>query len=496
LACSTDEEKKPQPDDGLGVTVTDPITRDFEQIKESGTLRMITRYSSNTYFLNQGLEWGFEYELVKEFAKTHDLTLDVIVVEPEQNPYDMLNNGTGDVIAANYTITPARKQYVAFTQPYNLVEQILIFSDVLKNPPSSVDEMAERNIPITVRSNSSYYQRLQNLQQAGIGVDIQLEPNKKDTESLLFEVAQGQHLATVADDNIFQAADIYMNGLMKGPTIAQNDTIAWAVRKNADELKKQMNAFLNQHFRFAEAGERPKRSGFLNVLRRRYFEGGSQVAGYYEPESRTSKSGVISPFDELFKKVADSAGVDWLMLAAITAKETQFKAGAKSWTGAMGLMQIMPATWGDLRDQLDLGTDPFDPRDNVLAGTAYLRMMHDRFGSLGFLAAYNAGPERYADHLATGRPLPRETRLYVASLLPLINASDAERMPTKTPQRNTDWRDASLFAGKPDRDQIDPSGIDAAMRDDLTIGGSVARRSRAPAAPDTLFVRPRPKESK
>ena len=252
LACSTDEEKKPQPDDGLGVTVTDPITRDFEQIKESGTLRMITRYSSNTYFLNQGLEWGFEYELVKEFAKTHDLTLDVIVVEPEQNPYDMLNNGTGDVIAANYTITPARKQYVAFTQPYNLVEQILIFSDVLKNPPSSVDEMAERNIPITVRSNSSYYQRLQNLQQAGIGVDIQLEPNKKDTESLLFEVAQGQHLATVADDNIFQAADIYMNGLMKGPTIAQNDTIAWAVRKNADELKKQMNAFLNQHFRSEE----------------------------------------------------------------------------------------------------------------------------------------------------------------------------------------------------------------------------------------------------
>jgi membrane-bound lytic murein transglycosylase F len=398
-ACSTDEEKNPQPDDGLGVTVTDPITRDFEQIKESGTLRMITRYSSNTYFLNQGLEWGFEYELVKEFAKTHDLTLDVIVVEPEQNPYDMLNNGTGDVIAANYTITPARKQYVAFTQPYNLVEQILIFSDVLKNPPSSVDEMAERNIPITVRSNSSYYQRLQNLQQAGIGVDIQLEPNKKDTESLLFEVAQGQHLATVADDNIFQAADIYMNGLMKGPTIAQNDTIAWAVRKNADELKKQMNAFLNQHFRFAEAGERPKRSGFLNVLRRRYFEGGSQVAGYYEPESRTSKSGVISPYDELFKKVADSAGVDWLMLAAITAKETQFKAGAKSWTGAMGLMQILPR-YSEVKETKMLYDAETNVREGVRIITEHLNhyAYMDSTNQWRFaLAAYNAGQGHVAD---------------------------------------------------------------------------------------------------
>jgi len=399
--CSSapEKEKASQPDDGLGVTVIDPITRDFEEIKESGTLRMITRYSSNTYFLNQGLEWGFEYELVKEFAKTHDLTLDVVVVEPEQNPYDMLNNGIGDVIAANYTITPARKQYVAFTQPYNLVEQILIFSDVLKNPPSSVEEMADRNIPITVRSNSSYFQRLQNLQQAGIAVDIQLEPNKKDTESLLFEVAQGRHLATVADDNIFQAVSIYMNGLMKGPVIAQNDTIGWAVRKNADDLKEQMNTFLNQHFRFAEIGEPPKRSGFLNVLRRRYFEGGSQVAGYYAPESRMAKGGMISPYDELFKKVADSAGVDWLMLAAITAKETQFKPRAKSWTGAVGLMQILPR-YSEVKETKMLYDAETNVREGVRIITEHLNhyAYMDSTNQWRFaLAAYNAGQGHVAD---------------------------------------------------------------------------------------------------
>ena len=84
--------------------------------------------------------------------------------------------------------------------------------------------------------------------------------------------------------------------------------------------------------------------------------------------------------------------------------------------GAMGLMQLMPATWAEMRARLGLGRDPHDPRDNILAGTAYLRLMHDRFGYPGLFAAYNAGPARYARHLATGRPLPSETVAYVATV--------------------------------------------------------------------------------
>ena len=84
--------------------------------------------------------------------------------------------------------------------------------------------------------------------------------------------------------------------------------------------------------------------------------------------------------------------------------------------GAMGLMQLMPATWAHMRALLGLGPDPHEPRDNILAGTAYLRMMYDRFGYPGLFAAYNAGPGRYARHLATGRRLPRETIAYVANV--------------------------------------------------------------------------------
>ena len=73
-----------------------------------------------------------------------------------------------------------------------------------------------------------------------------------------------------------------------------------------------------------------------------------------------------------------------------------------------------------MRSRYGLGADPFDPHDNILAGAAYLRELHDRYGAAGFLAAYNAGPGRYEDHLATGRPLPAETQAYVAALAPLL----------------------------------------------------------------------------
>jgi soluble lytic murein transglycosylase-like protein len=105
------------------------------------------------------------------------------------------------------------------------------------------------------------------------------------------------------------------------------------------------------------------------------------------------------------------------VMRAESAGQTQFQGRPiTSRAGAMGLMQLMPATWAAMRARLGLGADPYDPRDNILAGTFYLRLMYDRFGYPGLFAAYNAGPGRYADHLANGRPLPGETRAYLATV--------------------------------------------------------------------------------
>ena len=123
--------------------------------------------------------------------------------------------------------------------------------------------------------------------------------------------------------------------------------------------------------------------------------------------------------------------------------------------GAMGLMQLMPATWRDMRAWLGLGGDPFDPRDNILAGTAYLRLMYDRFGYPGLFAAYNAGPARFARHLATGAELPLETRAYVARATGVSSdAHAAGRMAAR--------RTAGLFAvSRPDA--VSPAPSSAAL---------------------------------
>lgn len=97
--------------------------------------------------------------------------------------------------------------------------------------------------------------------------------------------------------------------------------------------------------------------------------------------------------------------------------------------GAMGLMQVMPETYDEMRLAHGLGDDPYDPRDNILAGTAYLRAMYERFGFPGLFAAYNAGPGRYAAHLHDARLLPRETRAFLAALDPSRFAAPTPRAP-------------------------------------------------------------------
>jgi len=105
-------------------------------------------------------------------------------------------------------------------------------------------------------------------------------------------------------------------------------------------------------------------------------------------------------------------GLPVALIEAVIEAESGGRPRAVSSAGAMGLMQLMPGTWAELRGRLGLGGDPFDPADNILAGAAYLKELRDRYGTPGFLAAYNAGPGRYEASLA-GRTLPLETRRYV-----------------------------------------------------------------------------------
>ncbi len=132
--------------------------------------------------------------------------------------------------------------------------------------------------------------------------------------------------------------------------------------------------------------------------------------------------------------------------------------------GAMGLMQIMPATWTELRAALGLGADPYDPRDNILAGAAYLRRMFDRFGFPGLFAAYNAGPGRYAEHLASGRPLPGETRAYLASV---GGSGDRSEVVTAVPPFNPIFFASTGMSGRPTKGASKGAGLFVVLRSDV-----------------------------
>jgi hypothetical protein len=151
------------------------------------------------------------------------------------------------------------------------------------------------------------------------------------------------------------------------------------------------------------------------------------------------------PFAEFITEAAQRFAIPASWIRAVMRAESFGDAGALSPKGAMGLMQIMPATWSELRVRYGLGSDPYDPHDNILAGAAYLRELHDRYGEQGFLAAYNAGPARYEAHLATGRPLPPETQAYVAQLASAISGGSIDgAMPIAPPLLS--WAGAPLFA--------------------------------------------------
>ena len=151
--------------------------------------------------------------------------------------------------------------------------------------------------------------------------------------------------------------------------------------------------------------------------------------------------------------IADASqrfGIPEHWIRAVLRAESAGDVRAVSSAGAMGLMQVMPDTWAGLRVRYGLGRDPYDPRDNILAGTAYLREMFDRYGNVGaMLAAYNAGPGRYDEHLATGRALPAETRAYVAALAPILGGATATEAPSSAPPPPPDWREAPLFVMRP-----------------------------------------------
>ena len=218
------------------------------------------------------------------------------------------------------------------------------------------------------------------------------------------------------------------------------------------------------------------------------------VSAHDEPAS-TASAEVAASWQSFIDEAASRFSVPASWIRAVVQIESEGNPKALSPKGAVGLMQLMPNTYAELRIRYRLGADPTDPHDNIVAGTAYLRDMRERFGTEGLIAAYNAGPQRYEDHLATGRPLPDETLTYVAKLAPLLSGG----LPVGNRSIATDhvsWQQAPLFVEQ-------RAGVSGVSRSAFTPQASFARSDRTVAdlsalvpPPGRLFVSKRESRGK
>lgn len=360
---------------------------DFDGIRKRRTLRVATRNNAATYWIYRGKEVGFEYELCRELADKYGLRLEMLIAPDRDALLDWVDSGKADIAAATLTATEKRKQRVAFCAPYLFPVEVVVCGRDQEGNPLVGDTADLANVPIHVRRSSSYYGTLTALAASrGDSFDIRIVPEDVETEEILRRVAEGEYVATVCDDYLARMEERYTDAIAVGPPLTEPRDVGWAVRSDAPGLKSAIDSF------FTEGSYKP-RSLKYNILYRRYFKSKRRMA-MARSEQRSDVHGKLSAYDGLMKTYAKKRGFDWRMIAAQTYQESKFNPKARSWVGAQGLMQLMPAT------ARELGVvDALDPSQNVRGGTTYMARMIDRFDpSIAYreryhlaLASYNAG---------------------------------------------------------------------------------------------------------
>ncbi len=376
------------------------VKRNLRQIKQDGVLKAITIYSSTSYFLYRGRPMGYEYELLEILANRMGLELEIVVTENLDTEIAMLNKGEGDIVAHGLTVTSKRKKNIAFTEHHTTTHQALIQRKPKNWRNMKIHEINQQIIrdpieligkKVHVRRNSSYYQRLVNLSdEIGGKIDVVTVPGILTTEELIKKVADGEIDYTVADYNIASINKTYYPVLDISVPISFSQRIAWAVRNNSPELLEEINKWIRVM----------RQETDYYVIYNKYFKNSKSYKRRIRSEFFSPETGKLSPYDDLVKKHAKTIGWDWRLLTSLMYQESRFRPLAKSWAGALGLMQVMPATAGDFGIY-----DLLTPENNIVAGVSFLEYLQDTWVTIPdsaekvkfILASYNVGQGHVKD---------------------------------------------------------------------------------------------------
>jgi len=409
-SCTWYEEEKTIMTAPIEVVIKDtiPQAKPFspltEDCFEKGELVVLLNNSSFSYMLYKGKPRGYEYELLKMFCEDNNLTLKVKVVKDAGNILDSLAVGYGHLAAANFTINTDRKKNNNFSAPFFKTKQVLVQHLPNNWRKMKLDDIQESlikdpldldNKKVTVKKNTVFYGRLKSFSfDNGLNIDA-IESNHFQTTADLIELVDKQEVAfTVSDKNTAKFYEALYPDLDFNTALSLNQNIGWAVNKSQEQLLSKVNAWI----------KREKGSAAMNILESRYFDLNSKRKRLVKREWAVVNSGEISPYDELIKQNAEERNMDWVLLAALIFQESKFDPKAKSWVGAMGLTQVMPATGKELG--VSNSNDLYKPKVSIRAGSKYLQQLIDYWrpmvkdsveANYFALASYNTGKGHVLD---------------------------------------------------------------------------------------------------
>jgi len=418
-----------------------PFTGDFDDLVKRRAIRVGVTYNRTHYFVDHGEERGLTYEALKLFEndlntelKTGKLKVHVILLPmPRDQLYSALVGGKIDMVAAMVTVRPEAEALAAFSIPTrtNVSEVVVTGPDA--PPIAAVDDLAGQEV--FVRKTSVYYETLTKLNEelkarGKPPVIIDEAPDVLEDDDVLEMVNAGLVKITIVDDYLADFWSTVFTGLKVHSDVAvrSGGSLAVAFRKENPRLRERVNAWLKKH---------PKGDAFRNTIERRYLESVKYAKNAAAEGERRKYARVV----ELFKKYGAQYNLDYLMMTAQGYQESTLDQNVKSPVGAIGVMQVMPATGKELKvgdiAQLDA---------NIHAGVKYMRFMMDQYyadepmdalnkGLMTF-ASYNAGPGRI-------RQLRRETEK--RGLNPNVWFGNVERITSERIGRETVTYVSNIF---------------------------------------------------
>ncbi len=377
------------------------FTGDLDGMLQRRVIRALVAYSKTQFYIVRGHQQGISYDSLKAFEtflnkkfppKTKNMPLHVVFIPVARDQMlPLLNEGKGDIAVAALTVTPERQKSVDFTEPTaRNIDQIVVTGP--KSPSiARLDDLSGQEV--FVRKSSSYWDNLNKLNQQFKKegkAEIKLRPAPEDLEdeNLLEMLNAGLVGIVVTDDYKARLwAQLYQN-LKPHPevAVAKGTEFAWAMRKNSPKLMAATNEFVRAH---------RQGTAFGNILINKYVRSTRMIKNATDPAEMKKFAQMV----DIFRKYSGQYSVDYLLMMAQGYQESQLNQARRSKAGAIGVMQLMPATGkqmqvGDIR-QLD---------PNIHAGVKYIRFMEDRYFAgepmddtnklLFSFAAYNAGPAR------------------------------------------------------------------------------------------------------